>query len=278
MSAVESYEKLGVFYLGREYDPKSGTTRPEPLLYDSRDLVTHAVIIGMTGSGKTGLGISLLEEAAIDGIPALIVDPKGDLANLLLTFPELRASDFAPWINPDDARRKGLSPAEFAELQASAWRDGLAQWDQDGSRIARLREAADFRVYTPGSDAGTPVSILSSFTCPPREVLADGDLMRDRVSTTVTSLLGLLKRDADPMRSREHILLTNILDYLWRQGQNADLGALIRYVQTPPVATIGVMDVESFFPSKERFELAMTINNLLASPSFSSWMRASLWT
>lgn len=272
-SSLKTYEKLGVFYLGREYDPQTSATVSEPFLYDSRDLVTHAMIVGMTGSGKTGLGIALLEEAAIDGIPALVVDPKGDLSNLLLTFPELRPSDFAPWINPDDARRNGVDAEKFAEQQATAWRSGLAEWDQDGSRITRLREAADFRVYTPGSNTGTPLSILSSFSCPPTAVHDDEDLLRERITTTVTSLLGLLGQNADPIKSREHILLTNILDHVWRQGEDLDLGALIRMVQTPPVERIGVMDLESFFPAKERFELAMTINNLLASPSFSAWLQ-----
>ncbi len=123
-------------------------------MYDSRDLTTHAVCIGMTRSGKTGLCISLLEEAAIDGIPAIIIDPKGDIANLLLCFPDLAAADFLPWINPDDARRKGLSPDAFAAEQAAAWRAGLASWGQDGARIRMLRDAADITIYTPGSDAG----------------------------------------------------------------------------------------------------------------------------
>ncbi|MDA0658598.1 MAG: ATP-binding protein [Planctomycetota bacterium] len=272
-STLKNYEKLGVFFLGREYDPQRNATAPEPFLYDSRDLVTHAMIVGMTGSGKTGLGITLLEEAAIDGIPALIVDPKGDLSNLLLTFPELRPSDFAPWINPDDARRNGVDVENYADQQATAWRKGLAEWDQDGSRIARLREAADFRVYTPGSNAGTPVSILSSFKCPPMAVREDEDLLRERITTTVTSLLGLLGQNADPIKSREHILLTNILDHVWRRGEDLDLGALIRTVQSPPMERIGVLDLESFFSAKERFELAMTINNLLASPSFSAWLQ-----
>src|SRR5215204_1220625 len=178
-----AYEKLGVFYLGREYDLEKGTAAPEPLLYDSRDLVTHAVAVGMTGSGKTGLLLSILEEAAIDKIPALVIDPKGDLANLLLTFPELRPADFVPWVDPDAAARAGVTPEEFAAKQADTWRNGLAQWGQSGERIARLREAADFAIYTPGSEAGLPISILSSLAAPPAEVLADGDLLRDRVQT-----------------------------------------------------------------------------------------------
>ena len=271
-SAADVYEKLGTFYLGRRYDLGQRTLTGDLVLYDSKDLVTHAVIVGMTGSGKTGLGLGLLEEAAIDRIPALIVDPKGDLTNLLLQFPELRASDFAPWVNEDDARRQGMTREEYARGQAKLWSEGLAQWDQDGQRIARLREAADFAIYTPGSDAGLPVSILSSFAAPPAAVLAEGDLLRDRISTTATSLLALLGVSADPIRSREHILLTTILDNAWRQGRQLDLGSLIQLVQNPPVSRIGVLDLESFYPSRDRFELAMTLNNLLAAPGFSAWL------
>jgi hypothetical protein len=270
--AADIYEKLGAFYLGREYDMRTGEMLDEPLLYDSKDLVTHAVVVGMTGSGKTGLGVALLEEAAIDSIPALVVDPKGDLTNLLLNFPELRPEDFLPWINADDAGRAGMSVAEFAAQQATLWRDGLADWDQDGTRIQRLHDAAEFTIYTPGSDSGVPVSILSSFAPPPSAVMEDSDLLNDRISTTVTSLLALLGIDADPIRSREHILLTNILDQAWRKRLHVDLAALIQMVQAPPMQKVGVIDLESFFPSKDRFTLAMSLNNLLASPAFASWL------
>jgi len=269
---VQDFEKLGVFYLGREVDPADGSPKDNLLLYDSRDLVTHAVCVGMTGSGKTGLCIGLLEEAAIDGIPAIVVDPKGDLANLLLTFPELAPEDFLPWIDRDDARRKGLSPEEHAKGQAALWKQGLAEWGQDGARIRRLRESAEFALYTPGSSAGLPVSILRSFAPPDRSSLEDADLLRERVGTTVTGLLGLLGIEADPVQSREHILLSTILDSAWRQGQEMSLPALIRSIQSPPVARIGVFDLESFCPAKERFALAMRLNNLLAAPGFGSWM------
>ena len=273
MSATtDVYEKLGSFYLGRPYDHESGETQPIPLLYDSKDLVTHAVCVGMTGSGKTGLCIGLLEEAAIDGIPALVIDPKGDLGNLLLTFPELRGEDFRPWIDEGEARRQGLEPDEYARTQADLWRRGLADWDQDPERIRRLREAADFAIYTPGSDTGLPVSILSSFAAPPPEVMDDRDALGERVSTTSTSLLGLLGIDADPIRSREHILLSNLLDATWREGRDLDLAGLIQGIQEPPFEQVGVMPLESFYPGKERFELAMAVNNLLAAPSFQSWL------
>ena len=271
-SARAIYEKLGAFYLGKSFDLDRREREDELVLYDSKDLVTHAVVVGMTGSGKTGLGVGLIEEAAIDGVPVIIVDPKGDMSNLLLNFPNLAPEDFEPWINADDAQRQGMSTREFAARQADTWRDGLAEWDQPAERIQTLRDSAEFTVYTPGSDAGQPVSILSSFGAPPPAVLDDSDLFRDRVSTTVTSLLGLLGIDADPLRSREHILLTSILTDAWQKQQDLDLGAIIRLVQNPPFSQVGVMDLESFYPSKERFELSMTLNNLLAAPGFQSWM------
>jgi len=268
-----AYEKLGVFYLGRAYDLDKGEAAPEPLLYDSRDLVTHAVMVGMTGSGKTGLMLALLEEAAIDKIPALVIDPKGDLGNLLLTFPDLKPADFAPWVDPDAAARAGVSPDEFAAKQAETWKNGLAQWGQSGERIARLREAADFAIYTPGSEAGLPISILSSLAAPPAEVVGDGDLLRDRVQTVVSSLLALLEIESDPMRGREHILLSNIFDQAWRAGRSLDLAGLIQQIQKPPIDRIGVLDLETFYPAKERFELAMAFNSLLGSPGFGAWMQ-----
>jgi hypothetical protein len=263
---MEDFEKLGVFYLGR---PK---TKDGLLLYDSKDLVTHAVCVGMTGSGKTGLCITLLEEAAIDGIPAIIIDPKGDLCNLLLTFPNLAPQDFEPWINEGDAQRQNISVTEYAAQQANLWKDGLAKWGEDGDRIKRLRDAADFRIYTPGSNAGLPVSILKSFVAPPEAVRQDNEALAERINTTVTSLLALIGIDADPVRSREHILLSNILNQEWSAGKDLDIATLIQRVQSPSITKIGVMDVDSFFPANDRFQLAMALNNLLASPSFASWM------
>jgi DNA helicase HerA-like ATPase len=268
---MQTYEKLGVFYLGRHYDLKKKKTQPDLVLYESKQLVTHGLVVGMTGSGKTGLCFDIIEEAAIDGIPAVVIDPKGDLGNLLLTFPELRPQDFAPWINEDDARKKGLSVADFAAQQADFWGKGLASWDQDGERIRRLRAAADFAIYTPGSSAGLPVSILKSFAVPPAEVLEDGELLRERVVSTVTGLLGLVGIDADPVKSRESVLLANLIQNAWASGRDLDISGLIQEVQNPSVQRLGVLDIEAFFPAKDRFELAMQLNNLLASPSFVAW-------
>ncbi len=270
---MHSYEKLGVFYLGRRLDLDARQTTPDLLLYESKHLVTHGLVVGMTGSGKTGLCVDLIEEAAMDGIPALVIDPKGDLGNLLLTFPELRPEDFEPWVNDDEVARRGTDRASCAAEQAERWRRGLAAWDQPPDRIQRLREAAEFALYTPGSNAGTPVSILKSFAAPPAEVMEDPELLRDRVGSTVASLLGLAGLNADPVRSRESILLANLLQHSWAAGRDLDLAGLIQAVQTPPLQRIGVLDLEGFYPARDRFDLAMQLNNLLASPTFATWGR-----
>jgi hypothetical protein len=269
---MNEYEKLGAFYLGKGYDMASRKRQDELILYDSKDLTTHAVIIGMTGSGKTGLGIALLEEALIDNIPIIAIDPKGDLTNLLLNFPQLRAEDFRPWINEQDALIAGLSPDQFAAQQAELWRKGLGGWGQEPERIARLQAAADFAVYTPGSSAGLPVSVLRSFAPPPPSIAQDVELLRERIQTTATSLLALLGMEADPITSREHILISNILESAWAAGRALDLAGLIRAIQTPPFERIGVMDLDSFYPAKDRFQLAMRLNNLLAAPGFEAWL------
>ncbi len=267
------FEKLGLFYLGRPLEPETLERRAEPLLYDARDLVTHAAILGMTGSGKTGLGVALLEEAAIDGVPALVIDPKGDMADLALAFPGLSPEEFRPWVRPEDAERKGLTLDALAAAEAEKWRAGLAEWGQNAARVGRFREAARVALFTPGSEIATPISILASFAPPSAAVVADGDLFRDRIETAATSLLGLLGIEADPLQSREHILLATLFAEAWRQGQGYDLPRLIADVQKPPVGKIGILEVETFFPARERFALAMRVNNLLAAPGFDVWTR-----
>jgi hypothetical protein len=271
------YEALGSFYLGREVDPASGKDRLELLLYDSRDLTTHAVCVGMTGSGKTGLCLSLLEEAAIDGIPTIAIDPKGDIGNLLLSFPDLQPQDFAPWVDPGEAARKGMSNEAFAAATAETWRKGLQDWQQDGERIRRFRDAADVTIYTPGNSSGRPLSILKSFDAPPPDSLGDATApdattMSERVSSTVAGLLSLLGIEADPVQSREHILLSTLLNDAWSHGRSLDLAALIQGIQKPGVEKVGVFDLETFYPAKDRLQLAMRLNNLLAAPGFSAWM------
>ena len=267
------YEKLGVFYLGKEYDPGANALKDDLVLYDAKDLTTHAVCVGMTGSGKTGLCLSLLEEAAIDGIPAICIDPKGDLGNLMLAFPELRPADFQPWVDPADATRKGVTVEELATKTADTWRKGLAEWQQEPARIARFRDAVDINIYTPGAETGLPLSVLRSFAPPPAELLADSAALRDRVGAVVSGLLSLLGRDADPIQSRDHILLANILENAWRGGQSLDMAGLINAVQKPPFDKVGAFDLDTFFPPKDRLGLAMAINNLLASPGFATWMK-----
>ncbi len=268
----QPFEKLGAFYLGRVRDLEAGNTTSECLLYDSRDLTTHAVCVGMTGSGKTGLCISLLEEAGIDGIPAIAVDPKGDIGNLLLTFPQLRPEDFQPWIDQSEAARQGQSPEQSAQQTADQWRHGLAEWGQDGARIERFRSTVDLTIYTPGSTAGVPLTVLKSFSAPAPEMVADIDAFRDHVASASAGLLALLGLDIDPVRSREYILVSNLLDRAWRDGRDMDIASLIGEIQSPPFKKIGVMDVDTFYPKKDRVALSMALNSLLASPSFAGWL------
>jgi Helicase HerA, central domain len=262
------FEKLGVFYLGRSYNLTTRTSGDIPVLYDSRDLVTHAVCVGMTGSGKTGLCLALLEEAALDGIPAIIIDPKGDLGNLLLTFPKLRGEDFQPWVNAEEAQRKGLEPAAYAEQQAKTWREGLAAWGQKPERIRALREKVEMVIYTPGSRSGIPVNVLASFEAPASD---DVEARAERAQTTTSSLLGLLNLDTDPLKSREYILLAALISFEWEHGRALDLATLIERIQNPPFSKVGVLDLETFYPAKDRFAFVMAINNLLAAPSFATW-------
>lgn len=269
---MQNFEQLGEFYLGRIHDLAAGETKEKLVLYDSKDLTTHAVCVGMTGSGKTGLCLSLLEEAGLDGIPAIAIDPKGDLGNLLLTFPDLQSGDFLPWVDESVARRKGLSTEQLAEKTAALWKSGLAKWGQDGDRIRRYNESVEKVIYTPGSNAGVPLTILKSFSAPPAEVIRDGDAFRDSVQSAASGVLALLGIDADPVKSREHILLSNVLSRAWQAGRDLDLASLIHEIQQPPFSRVGVVDLETFFPAADRLDLGMQLNNLLASPSFASWL------
>jgi hypothetical protein len=270
--APRDYELPASFYLGRKFELNGRKLLEDKVLYDAKDLTTHMVCVGMTGSGKTGLCLSLLEEAAIDGIPAICVDPKGDLGNLLLTFPELRGSDFEPWIEPGEAARKGVDPISYAQQTADTWRKGLQQWELDPARIQKFRDSVDLAIYTPGSNAGIPLTVLKSFDAPPQQVIDDSEVFRERIAGAASGLLTLMGIDADPLSSREHILLSNIFDQAWRQGHNLDLNGLIRSIQSPPLDKIGVFDLERFFPADDRLKLAMNLNNLLASPSFAGWL------
>jgi len=266
-------EKLASFYLGQQFDLAQGSALDQAVHYDARDLTTHAVVLGMTGSGKTGLGVILLEEAALDGVPSLVIDPKGDMTNLLLTFPDLLPEDFASWVNPDDARRKNQDIAAYAAATAESWRKGLEATGQSADRIRRLRDLAEFSIYTPGSSAGRPVNIMQSFKAPDLSWDTESETLRDKIGSIVSALLALVGIEADPVRSREHILLSNIFENAWRAGQDLDLEQLIRRIQDPPFSQLGVFPVDTFFPAKDRMQLALLLNGLIASPSFADWIR-----
>lgn len=264
----------GNYYLGRLVDSTTNKATEDPLLYEPEDLTTHAFVVGMTGSGKTGLCVDLLEEAALNNLPALLIDPKGDVTNILLHFPDLLPEDFQPWIDPDQARRSDQTIEEAARETAELWRKGLSDWEITPERLKALKESVQFAVFTPGSDSGLPVSILASLEAPEIPWESNREVLRERISSTVTALLGLVGlTDIDPVRSREHILLSNVFENAWSNGHDLDLGELILQTQNPPFEKLGVFDVNTFFPQKDRFELAMLLNNILAAPAFQSWIQ-----
>jgi hypothetical protein len=275
----------GKFYIGRAYDLKKAETTADMTLYDPEDLTTHGVVVGMTGSGKTGLCIDILEEAALQGIPALIVDPKGDISNLLLHFPDLSAADFQPWVDPNEARHEKNTVEQMAGEVAELWKSGLAKWDIQPERIQKVKDAVEYAVYTPGSDAGIPVDILASLKAPALDWDENRESLRQEISSTVTAILGLVGIQADPVKSRQHILLSNIFEVAWEAGQDLDMAALITHIQSPPFEKLGALELDKFYPEDDRFELAMSLNNLLAAPAFQSWTEGApldigtlLWT
>lgn len=265
-------EKLGSFYLGAEYDVPSKSISQEVVNYDARDLTTHAVCVGMTGSGKTGLCIGLLEEAAIDKVPAIIIDPKGDMTNLMLQFENLQSEDFKPWLNADDAGRKGLTLDAYAEGTAKKWKEGIGSWGQDTERIRLLKNSVNYTIFTPGSNAGIPINVMGSFQAPGGDFDEDLEANTEKIQGIVAALLGMINSKEDPVRSREGILLSNLFEHYWRKNEDLDLTKLIKGIQDPPMSTLGVFDVETFFPQKDRFNLAMDFNSLVASPQFKFWL------
>jgi alpha-D-ribose 1-methylphosphonate 5-triphosphate synthase subunit PhnG len=265
-------EGLGVFYLGQKVDERSGGPSGEPLLVDAKRFTTHAVCVGMTGSGKTGLLIGLIEEAALDGIPTLVIDPKGDLANVLLSFPDLAPTDFLPWLEPEVAKREGITLETLAERAAKKWADGLAASGQSGERIRRLHEAAEMAVFTPGSRSGRPLAMLGSLDAPAAAVVADPEARRERIESLVSGILALVGIDGEPGTSREHVLLSTIVDALWKSGQKVDFGTLVRAIPAPPIERVGFLDLENFFPAGDRFQLASRLNTVAAAPGFEAWL------
>jgi len=262
------------FYLGRTFDPESNRLDDDVVYYDSRDLTTHALVVGMTGSGKTGLCINLLEEAVLDNIPSIIIDPKGDITNLLLTFPQLQANDFKPWIQPDEAQRAGMDLDSYASDVASRWKSGLGKWGIVPERLAWYQKAAKFSVYTPGSDAGLPISILASLRAPSQQEWQMGqEGIRERINGITTAILSLAGISAEPVKDREHVIVSNIIEYNWRMGKDMTLEDVIMQIQSPPFEKLGVFSVDEYMSEKKRYNLAMEMNNIIASPSFQSWMQ-----
>jgi hypothetical protein len=259
----------GSFYLGDKINSADHKRANDPVFYEAGNLTTHGVIVGMTGSGKTGLGMCLLEEALLSGVPTLIIDPKGDMGNLLLTFPDLAPADFQPWINESEIQKSGKSAADYAADVANTWKAGLAGWDITGDRIRALKNAADFTIYTPGSSNGVPLNIVGDLRAPTGAT--DPEMLQDEIEGLVSSLLGLIEIDSDPLSGREHILLANLVNKAWSDGSSIDLAGLVAQVQTPPMRKLGVIDLETFYPASDRLALAMKLNGLLASPAFASW-------
>jgi len=263
----------GALYLGAPYNMETKALAEEPTYYRSKDLVTHGVCIGMTGSGKTGLCVALLEECALSGIPVLAIDPKGDLTNLKLAFPDLRGEDLAPFIPPDAADSKGMTLEDFAAKQAETWKNGLADWGLDGGDIRRFRDAVDVQIFTPGSTAGKPLDILRSLDPPQNIDDLDDEFVREEIAGVVSAVLGLVGRGNASPHDREHILPATLLEMRWRAKQPTTLPDLINLIQSPPIQSLGALDLESFYPEAERRKFAFDLNGLVASPSFQTWLR-----
>jgi hypothetical protein len=272
MDFSEVYEKLGLFYLGSEIDLETKEQTEDLLLVKNKNLTTHAAIIGMTGSGKTGLGISMIEEAVLDKIPSIIIDPKGDMGNLLLAFDDFDPKKFEPWIDEGEAEKKGMTKDEYAQVTAQKWEHGILNAHQNRDRVKRFKEGADFTIFTPGSNSGVPISALSSFDAPSLDILDDPDTFSYLLNSTVTSILALIGIKADPLKSKEYLLLSTLFNYFWKKETNLSLEELIGHVANPPFEKVGVLSLKSFYPQSERLKLAMLLNNVLASPTFSAWL------
>ncbi len=271
--AALAYEKLGLFYLGREKNIQTGEDEDNLLLIKNKNLTTHAAIIGMTGSGKTGLGVCMIEEAVLDKIPSIVIDPKGDMGDLLLAFDDFDPKKFEPWIDRAQAEKKGMDIPSFAKKTAAIWEEGIKSWNQDRDRVKRYKNGADFTIYTPGSSAGVSLSVLSSFEAPSSDIIDDPDTFVYMLGSTVSSILALIGEDINPLSSKPYLLLSTIFKYFWKKGISLSLEELIGHVANPPFEKIGVLPLKSFYPQNERLKLAMLLNNVLASPTFENWIK-----
>ena len=266
-----TYEKLGLFYLGKDVDKSTMEATEALTLLKNKNFTTHATIIGMTGSGKTGLGVGIIEEAAIDNIPSIIIDPKGDMGNLCLVDATFSAKNFEPWVQ-DEAKAKDIDPLDYAEKTSTIWKEGIHSWGQDSQRVAKLQAVAK-TIYTPGSSAGVAINIMSSLETPPAEVMQDSDTFASYLKSTTTSLLSLIGINADPLDSKEYILLAQVITKSWLASEDLSIEMLIGKIIKPNFKKIGVLPLDDFYPQEARFKLATKFNSLLASPSFSLWLQ-----
>ncbi len=256
--------------LGGIVDAATHERTADPAGVPTDELTTHGVIVGMTGSGKTGLGVVLIEECLAAGVPALLIDPKGDLTNLALTFPNLAPAEFQPWVNEGDASKAGQSVTEFAAAQSETWTKGLAGWGLGAESVRSLHEGVEVTIYTPGAPHGVGLNIIGTLDVPAD--MSDPQAVQEEIDAYVSSLLNLVGIEADPLSSREHILLSTIINDAWTHGRALDLATLVASVQQPPVRKIGVLELDSYYPADDRMKLAMKLNGLLASPAFASWL------
>jgi hypothetical protein len=265
------YEKVGLFYLGKDIDKNTLKPTEALTLLKNKNFTTHAAIIGMTGSGKTGLGVGIIEEAAMDNIPSIVIDPKGDMGDLCLTDPSFSAALFEPWVK-DEAVAKGVEPTSYAKEVAETWKKGLEEWGQTASRVedfAKVRKT----IYTPGSSAGVSINIMASLEVPPEEIMDDSDTLASFLKSTVSSLLSLIGIEADPIDSKEYILLAQIISENWMEEKSVTIEELIGSIINPPFKKVGVLSLDAYYPQSERFRFATKFNAVIASPSFNSWLQ-----
>ncbi len=251
-------------YLGTEIEGKGRVT------LDMDHLTTHAVCVGMTGSGKTGLGIVALEELARRGVSLLVIDLKGDMVDLLLNFPSFAGEDFAPWL-PPDALEDGHA-SEVASKQADFWRQGLEGSGLGPDDLRAVRDGVQWQLLTPGAGSAAPLDILPALGVPDGwDPDNDPDGATDRVNGITSALLSLVGRGGDPLTDRDHVLTATVILDCWRRGRSLDLAGLLASLVDPPMDSLGALSLESFYSRDDRMKLVMALNTLLASPAFAAW-------